>query len=196
MSWSAAFFINSILLGAGLAMDAFSVSVANAMAERGMRKRRMCTVAGVYALFQIAMPLLGWFCVHSFVEHFRSFRRFVPWIALVLLLFIGGKMISEYIHGRDCEEDSVVPVGTVSLLLQGVATSIDALSVGFTIADYHWPMALVCALLIGAVTFLICLAGLLLGRTAGRRLAGKAGLVGGAILILIGIEIFLSGILA
>ena len=196
MSWSAAFFINSILLGAGLAMDAFSVSIANAIAEPNMRKRRMCAVAGVYTLFQIAMPLLGWFCVHSFVERFRAFHRFVPWIALILLLFIGGKMIVENIRGRDCEEDSVLPVATASLLLQGVATSIDALSVGFTIADYHWPMALVCALLIGAVTFLICLAGLLLGRTAGRRLAGKAGLVGGVILVLIGIEIFLRGILA
>ncbi|MBR6205878.1 MAG: manganese efflux pump [Oscillospiraceae bacterium] len=184
-----------MLLGFGLAMDAFSVSVANALTEAGMRKRRMAAVAGVYALFQIAMPLIGWLCVHTFVEHFRSFSRFIPWIALILLLFIGGKMLWESFRKPEEDGGRAASVGPGTLLLQGLATSIDALSVGFTIADYSLPYALVSAAVIGAVTFAVCLAGLIIGKTVGKKLAGKASAVGGIILIAIGIEIFVKGVL-
>ena len=191
MSWNFTFFFNSLLLGVGLAMDAFSVSLANGLHEPQMRRRRMCGMAAVFAVFQALMPLIGWLCVHTIVQYFRSFEKLIPWIALVLLCFIGGKMLLEGLRGEEAEEE-VGGVGVAALLLQGVATSIDALSVGFTIAEYNWLMALVCALLIALVTFAICLGGIALGKKFGTRLAGRAGILGGAILIFIGLEIFIT----
>ena len=193
MSWSFLFFFNSALLGVGLAMDAFSVSLANGLNEPRMRLGRMCAVAGVYAGFQFLMPMLGWLCVHAIAEAFASFQRFIPWIALGLLVYIGGKMLYDGLHGGE-EEPPALGKGT--LLMQGVATSIDALSVGFTIAEYPAAMALVSSLIIAAVTFGICLGGLSLGKRFGTRLAGKASILGGLILIAIGLEIFLKGILS
>ena len=187
------FFCRSTLPGVGLAMDAFSVSLANGLNEPRMNRARECVIAGTFALFQFLMPLLGWLCVHTLVERFAAFERFVPWIALVLLLYIGGSMLREAFHGGAAEEPS--GVGALALLLQGVATSIDALSVGFTIANYGLTEALVCALMIAVVTFGICMGGLRIGRVMGTRLAGKASILGGVILILIGVEIFLKGIL-
>lgn len=192
MELTISFFLTGILLGVGLAMDAFSVSLANGLHEPRMRGGRMCAIAGIFSLFQFAMPMLGWVCVHTLVEMFSAFEPFIPWIALVLLSFIGGKMLYEGIRNKDCEQNAAV--GLAALLLQGVATSIDALSVGFTIATYDVVSALLCCLLIGAVTFLICMGGLLLGKRFGTCLAGKAGILGGAILILIGIEIFFTGL--
>lgn len=186
---------NSILLGIGLAMDAFSVSLANGLNEAKMLPRRMILIAGVFAVFQLLMPLIGWICVHTIVQYFRTFEKLIPWIALALLGFIGGKMLKEGISDRNEEvpgKGEVLSFG--ALMLQGIATSIDALSVGFAIADYDPASALLAALLIGAVTFVICIGGLIIGKKAGTRLAGKAGILGGVILILIGLEIFLGGI--
>ena len=194
MEWNLIFFVNSILLGVGLAMDAFSVSIANALSESGMKKSRMCFIAGVYAFFQFAMPMIGWICVHTVVEYFKGFEKFIPWIALLLLLYIGGKMIWEVIHGKeDDSADTAVKLTFSTLLIQGVATSIDALSVGFTIADYGLLMAFIASIIIAAVTFAICMAGLLIGKKAGDKLGSKATLVGGIILVGIGIEIFVKG---
>ena len=190
MDWGVMFFLNSILLGVGLAMDAFSVSLANGLSEPAMPRRRMCLIAGTFAFFQALMPMTGWLCVHTLVEHFRAFERLVPWIALVLLLYIGGSMLWEGLRGGGAEVSSALGFGT--LLLQGVATSIDALSVGFTIAEYGAVMALVCSLIIAAVTFMICMAGLRIGRRMGTKLAGKASILGGVILIAIGLEIFIK----
>ena len=196
--WNFTFFFNSILIGVGLAMDAFSVSLANGLNEPCMKRRRMTAIAGLFAFFQCLMPLIGWFCVHTLAQFFSAFEKFIPWIALVLLCFIGGKMLIEGIRCKDSGEDCECgcgKIGFVGLLVQGIATSIDALSVGFTIADYNALEAVVCGLLIAAVTFLICMGGLLIGRKFGTRLAGKASILGGAILIFIGFEIFLTGIL-
>lgn len=191
--WSIVFFVNSCLLGVGLAMDAFSVSLANGLNEPRMGVRRMSLIAGVFAFFQFAMPMIGWICVHTIVQYFTFFEKLIPWIALLLLGYIGGGMLKE---GFSSETDEVkAGVGVKVLLMQGVATSIDALSVGFTIADYGFLMAFVCAMLIAAVTFVICMAGLTLGKKFGTKLAGKASILGGVILIGIGIEIFISGIL-
>ena len=188
------FFFNSILLGIGLAMDAFSVSLANGLNEPTMPKGKMVKVAGVFSGFQFLMPLIGWFCVTMLLELFSAFEPFIPWIALLLLCFIGGKMLIEGIRGCDEAEDKC-GVGLVALLVQGIATSIAALSVGFTIAHYNFVEALLAALLIGVVTFFICFMGLHIGKKAGTKLAGKAGIFGGAILIFIGIEIFVSSLL-
>lgn len=193
MEFSGLFFFNSVLLGVGLAMDAFSVSLANGLNEPAMKRSKMCGVAGVFAFFQALMPMTGWICVHTVVQYFKAFEKFIPWIALILLVFIGGKMLIEGIMNKDGETEKA-GVGFVALLVQGVATSIDALSVGFTIAEYGFVMALASALIIAAVTFVICTAGLIIGKKFGTKFANKATIFGGVILIFIGIEIFVTGV--
>ena len=193
MEWNIVFFVNSALLGVGLAMDAFSVSMANGLHDPQMKRGRMGVIAGTFAFFQALMPLLGWVCVHTIVEMFRSFAVLIPWIALALLGYIGGKMLWEGLHGEETEETAALSVS--ALLMQGVATSIDALSVGFTISEYNGLMALVCALIIAAMTFVICMGGLVIGKKFGTKLAGKANILGGIILIGIGLEIFFTGVL-
>ena len=185
------FFFNSILLGIGLAMDAFSVSLANGLNEPCMKGRKMAVVAAVFGVFQGMMPLIGWFCVHTIAQYFTFFQDLIPWIALGLLSYIGGKMLLEGIANKD-EECPCVALTVSALLVQGVATSIDALSVGFTISDYNLLQAIVCALLIAAVTFAICFVGIMLGKRFGTALAGKSSIFGGAILIFIGLEIFIT----
>lgn len=187
------FVLSSILLGVGLAMDAFSVSLANGLREPGMGKARMGAIAGVFGGFQALMPLVGWFCVHTVAQTFAAVQPFIPWIALALLSYIGGKMLLEGLRSGGSEESSSA-VGLGGLFLQGIATSIDALSVGFTIADFTFPMALGAALIIAAVTFLICLMGLRLGKTFGTRLSRGASILGGVILIAIGLRTFLGGV--
>lgn len=190
--------INSVLLGAGLAMDAFSVSIANGIVEPGMKKTRMLKIAGVYAFFQFAMPMLGWLLVTTLEEIFTKFSVLIPWIALFLLLFIGGKMIVEAIlekkNGKKEETEHQGKLTWKLVFVQGVATSIDALSVGFTIASYSPLRAFASSLIIGAVTLVICLIGLIFGRKIGERISGIAQIIGGVILILIGIEIFVTGV--
>ena len=191
--------LNSLLLGAGLAMDAFSVSVANGLEEPSMKKSRVCAIAGVYALFQFAMPLAGWFFVHSVAEMFIIVQPFIPWIAFILLCFIGGKMVYEGFAKRTQgdkqeEEPAASPkkLTAAVILVQGLATSIDALSVGFTISGYRAFAALLSSLIIGAVTFAICAAGLVFGKKLGERFADKATVIGGFILIGIGLEILIK----
>ena len=190
--WNFRFFFNSILLGVGLAMDAFSVSMANGLNEPAMKKNRLSMIAGVFAFFQFLMPMIGWICVHTIVQYFQMFEKFIPWIALFLLLYIGGSMLIEGIKGG--EEEELKGVGFNALMIQGVATSIDALSVGFTIVDYGFLMAFVCSVIIAIVTFFICMGGLQIGKTVGTKLSSKASILGGVILIFIGIEIFITGI--
>ena len=185
------FVVNSILLGVGLAMDAFSVSLANGLNDPGMNKGRMSLIAGTFAGFQFLMPMLGWICVHSIVKVFEACETYIPWIAFFLLLLIGINMIKDGVYGEG-EENNVKTLSLGILMMQGVATSIDALSVGFTIAGYAAAEAFICSLIIAAVTFVICVAGLILGRRFGILLAGKAQIFGGALLIAIGLEILLS----
>lgn len=229
MTWTVGFFMNSILFGVGLAMDAFSVSLANGLGEPKMKPGRMCLIAGVFGVFQTLMPLIGWFCVHNLAKAFTGFQPFIPWIALILLAYIGGKMLIEGIgecrsdrglnaKGLEAAEEqsfgavidtsnsgkgsdtmlqssqasAKATLGLGMLFVQGIATAIDALSVGFTIADLGWVAALVESIIIGIVTFVICLGGLSIGKKVGDRLSGKAGILGGVILIAIGIEIFVS----
>ena len=193
MEWSMMFVFNSILLGVGLAMDAFSVSMANGLNEPKMKTGKMCGIAGVFAGFQFAMPMIGWICVHTIIQYFTAFGKFIPWIALVLLAYIGGKMLYEGIQNKDSDEEKP-SLGIGALVIQGIATSIDALSVGFTIAAYGWLMAFVAALIVAVVTFVICMAGLVIGKKFGTKLSNKAQILGGSILIVIGIEIFITGV--
>lgn len=201
---------NSLMLGVGLAMDAFSVSLANGFAEPKMKNKRALGIAGIYAGFQLIMPVIGWVLVHTAVTVFSGLQKFIPWIAFILLGFIGGKMLFEGIEahrckqGGDCEncpkkdcnvrDKSSRELSTRLLLLQGVATSIDALSVGFTIAEYNAGMVLVSALIIGAVTYVICYFGLKIGAGFGTKMSGSARILGGLILIGIGAEILIKGV--
>ena len=191
------FLINSLLLGVGLAMDAFSVSIANGIHNPVMTGKDKIKIAGTFAGFQFVMPMLGWTFVHFLFESFVQFQKWIPWIALLMLLFIGGKMIYEALtdQDEDVEDETQSDLGSHELIIQGIATSIDALSVGFTIADYKIYMAFLSSVIIGVVTFIICETGLKIGIKVGMRLARKASNVGGIILIAIGIEIFVKGLL-
>lgn len=191
---TAAFTLNSVFLGIGLAMDAFSVSLANGLSDPKMRSRKILAIAGTFALFQALMPMLGWISVRRMVRCFQALKPLIPWVSLFLLIYIGIEMISA---GRHHQQTTPEPLklGLVTLLVQGVATSIDALSVGFTIAQYGTAAASLCAGIVAAVTFLICLAGVLIGRKLGTGLSGKAMILGGVILILVGTEIWLKGII-
>ena len=138
------FFFEAVLIGIALAMDAFSVSLANGLNEPGMPKPKMLGVAGMFALFQAAMPLIGWICVKTIVETFGFLEGLLPWITLEVLGFIGAKMLIDSLH-PDCDEERAAagecsmtkPLAFGALVVQAIATSIDALSAGFTISDYN-----------------------------------------------------------
>lgn len=194
--WNFQFFLSSFLLGLGLTMDAFSVSVANGLNDASMKKEKMVGIATTFAFFQFAMPMIGWVCVHTFVKKFQAFSYAIPWIALILLSFIGGKMIYENIKANNNEIEENPKVLTFwALMLQGIATSIDALSVGFTISSYDWLAALVACIIIGIITLLFCLGGLFFGKKIGSKFSKRAEFIGGLILIGIGIEIFISNMI-
>ena len=187
------FLFNSIMMGVGLAMDAFCVSAANGLRCSNMTSKQVSCIASVFAFFQFIMPLIGYICVHTILEYFTAFAQFIPWIALILLCYIGGRMLMEGIHYADDDEDNVTGFPTASvLIIQGIATSIDALSVGFTIAGLSIASALLEAVIIAVVTFSICVVGVHLGKTFGTGLKKHANILGGCILIFIGFEIFIS----
>ena len=190
------FFLQNALLGVGLAMDAFSVSLANGLREPQMGRGRMAKIAGVYGGFQYLMPMLGWVCVHTVVNLFSSLEKIIPWIAFALLGWIGGKMLWEGLreHGDPDGAPTDRSLTPRDLLMQGIATSIDALSVGFTIEQYNFATANVASLLIGCVTFALCMAALVIGKRLGTKLSNYASILGGIILIGIGFKIFLGGL--
>jgi len=189
------FFTENILLGVALAIDAFSVSLANGLNEPCMKMRKMCGIAGVFAFFQALMPFLGWVLITTVLSYFEALRVFIPWIALALLGFIGGKMLYEGIKNKDCQcECGCARLTVGALLVQGIATSIDALSAGLNFVKYDLFGAVVAAVVIALVTFMICLCGVFFGKKTGTKLAGKAGILGGIILIVIGLEIFITGV--
>lgn len=186
------FFVNSLLFGVALAMDAFSVSITIGLKEPKSTFGRRCFIAGLFGIFQCAMPLLGWFLLHLMASFLTGFLKVTPYISLVVLLFLGIKMLWEASHKN---EEENVQTSFKNLFILGIATSIDALSVGFTIADKNFTEAFTESLIIGVVTYILCLIALIIGKKAGEYLKAKAGYLGGIILIAIGIEIFLTGIL-
>ncbi len=190
------FLAQSAALGLGLAMDAFSVSLVRGLNDPKMKKSGMLATAGCFAFFQALMPLIGWVCVHTVVEHFKSFDRYIPWIALLVLFAIGAKMMADGLKHRCGEENEEKPKnGAGALIVQGIATSIDALSAGLTIEEHNLPEALTCVLIIAVITFVLCLAGVALGKRFGCGMAGKAEVFGGVILMLIGVKVFVEGLL-
>lgn len=190
---------NSVSLGIGLAMDAFSVSLANGLSEPKMKLRKTFAIAGIFALFQALMPLIGWVAVAGFAELFNKFKPFIPWIAFILLCFIGGKMIFDTARPSKEEKTDVKKLTVGALLVQAVATSIDALTAGIDFANnfnlVQYPYVLLSAGIIAVLTFIICFMGVKLGQTVGTKLANKAGYLGGGVLIFLGLKIFIMDIL-
>ena len=157
----------TILIGFGLAMDAFSVSLANGLHEPHMKWMKVQGIAGTFAFFQWLMPLAGWYCVHKIVELFYFFAPYIPFIAFGMLSFIGITMIKEGLLGTAEEIDR--KISAKMIFWQGLATSVDALSVGFMIEEIDGATAFLCSLVIGAVTFVICLSGIVLGKKFGMK---------------------------
>jgi putative Mn2+ efflux pump MntP len=198
MNWTTVILL-SLFLGVALAMDAFSASIANGLNEPKMKLKKSLLIPSTYAFFQFAMPMLGWVCVHFLAEAFSIIGDYiVPWVAFLLLSFIGGKMIIECVRENKAQkkEESFTVAKTndkarvltpLALFIQGIATSIDALSTGLETARYEWYQALVSSAIIAVITFLICAVGLLIGKKLGNKFR-YAGVLGGVILILIGIK--------
>lgn len=183
--------ITSILLGIGLAMDACAVSMANGLKEPKMKVNKILLIAFMFGVFQGLMPLLGYIVGSNILN---KIDWIIPWIALFLLGFIGGKMIYDGLH----EEDNKECCHTLTfklLIIQAIATSIDALSVGVSISNYILLDAIICVSIITLVTFIICFIGVFIGKKFGDSLGNKAEILGGIILIAIGIEIYITGLL-
>ena len=185
-------YIISILLGFALAMDACAVSMVNGMNNPKMKYYKVLLIAFLFGLFQALMPLIGYLVGHMFIS---LIEPFIPWIALVLLSFVGGKMLYEGIKNKDEEENEVKKLTFVALIVQAIATSIDALSAGLTFASYSINEALISVLIIMIITFIICYISVYIGKKFGNKLGNKAEILGGVILILIGLEIFITGII-
>jgi putative Mn2+ efflux pump MntP len=178
------------LLAVGLSMDAFAVSVSNGMCYAGYRRSQALTSACIFGLFQAGMPLIGYVGGRYFEN---AIKQYDHWIALLLLGYIGGSMLADAIRDRrnpasSCERE---PYGIKAMLLQGVATSIDALAVGVGFAAMQVDIIPAVAM-IGLVTTACCTVGGGLGRKFGALLQHRAKLAGGLILIGIGFKIFLE----
>lgn len=187
----------AIGLGFGLAMDAFSVSLANGLHEPKMKFARVALIAGTFAIFQGLMPLIGWILISTVAHFFGAVEVVIPWVAFGLLGYIGGKMIYDGVKCADCDDCECGKLTFGLLMVQGVATSIDAMSGGVQMAadKYTLTEVLVSVSIIAALTFAICTAGIYLGKVFGTKLANKASLFGGSILVLIGIIILVKSFL-
>lgn len=188
--------IELFLIGVGLSMDAFAVSVCKGLGMDKINKKQAFVIGLYFGGFQALMPLLGWILGIRFQQYITSIDH---WIAFVLLVFIGGKMILEAI--RDKDEETVarknVPLDHKEMLLLAVATSIDALAVGITFAFLDIPIVKA-IVIIGLTTFVLSIIGVVVGNFFGTRYKQKAEIAGGIILILIGAKILLEhlGVLA
>ena len=184
-----------ILIGIGLSMDAATVSITNGLANPKIKISKMLLIAIVFGLFQGLMPLIGYYAGSLFASFIGSVA---PWIALVLLCFIGGKMIYECPKKKE-ELEEIKELSFSDLLLQGVATSIDAFAVGITFlglkenGDLKYSIFL-SVTIIAITTLLISFVSVLIGKKFGKIFKNKAEIIGGIILIVLGIKIFVEGI--
>ncbi len=179
------------LIGIGLSMDAFAVAICKGLAMPDKVDRKGALLIALYfGVFQAVMPALGWLLGSQFA---RYVTQMAPWIAFVLLAWIGGSMIRESLSKEEKEEAEMGAVSHKELLVLAVATSIDALAVGVTFSMLELAVSIDAAVaLIGCTTFVISLGGVYVGNVFGARYKGKAEFVGGAILILIGVKILLE----
>lgn len=190
--------LTGIGLGIGLAMDAFAVSMSNGLKENKMKLKKILLIAITFGIFQGVMPLIGYLVGYSLIDYID---KFVPWIALALLGFLGIKMIIDGIKEikEGNKDDEVCPcencLSIKVLLVQAIATSIDALSAGLSFSNYKLIDAVIVVSIVAIITTIICVAGVYIGKKFGTKLSKYASFIGGAILIIIGLEIFLTGIL-
>ncbi|MDE5772631.1 MAG: manganese efflux pump MntP family protein [Ruminococcus sp.] len=179
-----------LLISAGLAADAFSASVCEGLKMKKINRSGTFLTALFFGVFQALMPLGGYFLGKRFSD---VTERFDHWIAFILLGIIGGKMLFES-FGTENTEDTVYRINLRELALLAVATSIDAMAVGIVFSAQHSDIVLSVSV-IGTVTFLLSLFGVIIGNRFGSHCGKKAGAVGGTVLILIGIKLFIEGIL-
>ena len=194
------------LIGISLAMDAFAVSVTDGLCYHNLTKRKGVFIPATFALFQAVMPLIGFFIAFGLGQAFKqTFDEIDHWIAFILLFLIGAKMIFDAIKEFRSPEEEIQKkqFSIAEVLIQGVATSIDALFVGVSFAATDGlkesiPNVLISVLIIGCTTFIISLVGLLIGVKVGDILKKKAGIteiIGGIVLIGIGLKILIQGLL-
>ncbi len=186
-------FLTTVMLGLGLAMDAFAVSITNGLCYKDMRTGMRITMAASFGLFQGIMPALGYFTGNVFAEKIKAIDH---WVAFVLLAGIGINMIAEAIkenksHKKGESYCEIKKLTITSLLVQSVATSIDAFAVGISLA-LAGASILTSAVSIAVITFLCCLAGVYIGTFAGGALKDKAQIAGGIVLIFIGLKILIE----
>ncbi|MBE6137240.1 MAG: manganese efflux pump [Erysipelotrichaceae bacterium] len=178
--------VQSILLSFSLAMDATAVSMTNGLVEPQMKKKKMLLIAAMFGIFQGIMPLIGYLCGSIFEKWIANV---VPIIGFIILSFIGGKMIYEAIkHGDEEKKDLTLKV----ILIQAVATSIDALTVGIVYVGSPQVEVFTTFLLIAVITFICCIFAILIGRKFGDKLSNKAEILGGIILICIALKILIE----
>lgn len=194
MSPILSFFLNSVLFGVGLAVDAFLISLSNGLNAPETKRRKMLAMAVVFALFQLIAPMVGWICINTIAKKFELFEECLSWLSLAVLSYIGVKMIVDGACRKKTVEEKP-KVGLFALLLQAGITSIDALSVGFAIADYEWRTALAGSAIIALITFLSFIGGFCIGKKFGIKLANKASVLGGIIFIFIGVEVFVNSLI-
>ena len=201
-------FLEVFLLGIALAMDACAVAMICGMTEKGIRVKRALLIGGFFGFFQFLMPLIGYFITGLIANAFLDvFEKVSAWVSFGLLVFLGGKMLFESVcelmdkrrNGGVCKTGEKLTLG--KLTLQAVATSIDALAVGVPLQSAAlsaqglflgvWGSTLI----IGGVTFLLGVAAVYIGKAIGCKLADKAGLLGGVVLIGIGIKLLIEGLM-
>ena len=185
-------FLELALIGVGLSMDAFAVSICKGLSMRKVDKKYMLVLAAFFGGFQALMPTLGWFLGSQFQTYITAIDH---WIAFILLTLIGGKMILDVIKEKGeneevCPDDSV-RIDLKEFFLLAVATSIDALAVGITFAFLQVKLAS-SVTIIGCITFCFTIAGVLIGNVFGTKFKDKATILGGVILIAIGVQILLA----
>lgn len=185
--------LDVLLTGVGLSMDASAVGMSNGLAEPEMKTPKVLLIALFYGVFQGVMPLIGYFASRLFADAVASVA---PYVALILLGFIGGKMIFEAFKKTEEERK---PLSILALLVQAIATSVDALAVGVSLLALESAAELavnvfVCCGIFASVTFAISVASVYIGKKFGTVLADKAEFIGGLILVIIGIKIFVEGV--
>ena len=184
------FIINSILLGFGLAMDAFTVTIANTISVTNLKKSKIYFMSIMFGFFQFIMPVIGYVIVRYISIKISYISNIIHIIAFILLLIIGIKMIYESISNKiDSDIESTSDISIITIIIQAIATSIDAMSTGFAFAKYNIEQVLVASFIIAIVTFILCIVGAAIGKKFGLLLARKAKIYGGIILILIGLKI-------
>ena len=181
-------YLELALIGVGLSMDAFAVSVCKGLSMRKVDKKYMFVLAVFFGGFQALMPFTGWFLGRGFESYITSIDH---WIAFILLGIIGGKMLIDGIKAEDDEEEGEFKLDLKELFLLAIATSIDALAVGITFAFLNYPIV-ECMSIIGCTTFVISFIGVYIGKIFGSKYEHKAEIAGGIILIVIGLKILLE----